>query len=218
MCSLNPTNILVIKTDTTELRVPYNSLSLSFEKVPATTPVDSVGPSPTANKFAEKLDLLKEKGFTNDAINIRVLTNQKGDMDRTVKRLEAITKKHNSRVQIDAGYTAELTILKEKGFTNENVNLRLLRKTNGDMERVIKRLEASKTRVSVPTKVHVEADVNIEKLNQLSEQGFTNERLNKRLLERNNGNVDATISQLAKVKCVRANNNKACNNARRVRK
>ena len=169
MCSIIPTNtnILIIKTDATELRVPYNTLSLSFEQTSLSTPTIQENTS-SSSQYSDKLVLLKEKGFTNEQLNLRVLTNQKGDMDRTVKRLETIAQR-------------------KKPVCN----------------------------IRKPCSPATSNDV--DKLIQIKEQGYTNEKLNFRLLRRNNGDVDATIAQLSKVKHVRANKS-TITSVHRVRK
>merc|ERR1711862_534928 len=88
MCINNNRNVLIVKTESQEIRIPYEQLSLSFETINSETESTNDVSEPisketnekinsTESEFERKLEELKNQGFTNEIVVRRVLTNQK---------------------------------------------------------------------------------------------------------------------------------------------
>mmetsp|Transcript_14830 Transcript_14830/g.30816 ORF Transcript_14830/g.30816 Transcript_14830/m.30816 type:complete len:183 (-) Transcript_14830:5-553(-) len=148
-------SVLIVKTESQEIRIPYSSISLSFENSNTSFVKSAISLTKqeeskecNTNEFESKLALLREKGYTNEKVNERVLRNQKGDLERTIKRLEFFREKKENKLQkindkpIVKKYREQLDILSDKGYHKIGMNIRLLRQNNGDIDETIAQLNS----------------------------------------------------------------------------
>merc|ERR1719197_2145054 len=141
-------SVLIVKTESQEIRIPYSSISLSFVKSAISLTKQEESKECNTNEFESKLALLREKGYTNEKVNERVLRNQKGDLERTIKRLEFFREKKENKLQkindkpIVKKYREQLDILSYKGYHKIGMNIRLLRQNNGDIDETIAQLNS----------------------------------------------------------------------------
>eukprot|EP00005_Dracoamoeba_jomungandri_P005650 CAMPEP_0174249808 /NCGR_PEP_ID=MMETSP0439-20130205/137_1 /TAXON_ID=0 /ORGANISM="Stereomyxa ramosa, Strain Chinc5" /LENGTH=348 /DNA_ID=CAMNT_0015329717 /DNA_START=50 /DNA_END=1096 /DNA_ORIENTATION=+ len=90
-------------------------------------------------------------------------------------------------------FQEKLTLLESKGFTRRGQNVRLLKKFEGDIDKVVETLEARKAQTPCKRTSKFE-----EELNTLAERGFTRRGKNIGLLHRFNGDVDEVVKVLEK--------------------
>merc|ERR1711862_6408 len=164
MCINNNRNVLIVKTESQEIRIPYEQLSLSFETINSETESTNDVSEPISketnekinsaeSEFERKLEELKNQGFTNEIVVRRVLTNQKGDMERTTKRLQVIKenmekkqkmmelRRQQKSMKPAERFADKLRELNDKGHTNVKLNIRFLKRNNGDVEKTLSQLE-----------------------------------------------------------------------------
>merc|ERR1712000_746360 len=164
MCINNNRNVLIVKTESQEIRIPYEQLSLSFETINSENESTSDVSEPISketnekinsaeSEFERKLEELKNQGFTNEIVVRRVLTNQKGDMERTTKRLQVIKenmekkqkmmelRRQQKSMKPAERFADKLKELNDKGHTNVKLNIRFLKRNNGDVEKTLSQLE-----------------------------------------------------------------------------
>jgi len=99
-------------------------------------------------RYQAQLQVLKELGYTNTKLNVRLLRRFNGEVDKVANVL--LTKQDRSlkkQNHLDADletYKVHLNVLKGMGYTNEKLNLRLVKRFDGDLKQVVPVLRRKK--------------------------------------------------------------------------
>ncbi len=117
-------------------------------------------------------------------------------------KLEGVADKSSSLISAtdDEKLNSLLTDLEAKGFTHKRQNIRLMRKHNGDVDRVIQVLtnKSAKRQKRMVMNATDESSFG-SVLCELEAKGFSNKRLNIRLLKKHDHNVDNVIQVLTQI-------------------
>eukprot|EP00005_Dracoamoeba_jomungandri_P001592 CAMPEP_0174249974 /NCGR_PEP_ID=MMETSP0439-20130205/291_1 /TAXON_ID=0 /ORGANISM="Stereomyxa ramosa, Strain Chinc5" /LENGTH=341 /DNA_ID=CAMNT_0015329923 /DNA_START=39 /DNA_END=1064 /DNA_ORIENTATION=+ len=146
-------------------------------------------------QFEEQLAILAERGFTKRGRNLGLLRRLGGDVEEVVKCLEK-----NGRIdweEKEAQYSSELAQLEAMGFDRRPKNLRLLNRFDGSVEDVSRFLcnQQGKDKRNDEQECLEKYQIHLKVLNDL---GYTNQKLNLRLLQRFGGDMKQVVPVLDK--------------------
>lgn len=167
-------------------------------------------------KYAAQVAVLKSEGLPHGPFVLAALERLDGDMDELLRRLRA---RQERVAAVEAQYAGELAQLREMGVLKsedeqeaqpgakpkfcrnpKNHCLRLLVKTDGDVEKVAKKLRKwEEKRESWRQKTEKLKTRFSSELAQLEEMGFTNTHCLIRLLNSCDGDVGKVIDRLGRL-------------------
>jgi uncharacterized protein YbcI len=151
-----------------------------------------------AQDYANEIEILASKGFTNSRLVARLLNKFNGNLDQVEqfllkKQQNKLSK--NSRAQEPAQcYSDEIKVLASKGFENTVVIVRLLNKHDGDVTVVEQILMKKRAGVK-------KCELYPQELSLLAQRGFLHPRKNFIALRKFDGDVEKACAWLATKSC-----------------
>jgi len=165
------------------------------------TQVRTRGGCDTTESYETQLVSLAEQGYTNRMKNIRLLNKFAGDVDRVVEWYRSKQQKGNKPVppkfqRLMDLYTTQVATLKQQGFCNERKSLILLKKFDGDTEKVLewyRNKQQKQQNKTLPPKFLKLADRFKDQLEFLNQNGQCKTKKNIKLLCKFNGDGNQVL-------------------------
>jgi hypothetical protein len=224
----NPTEQLTAETSVTkpledtlnQTVTPTDSTAnTANETIQRTT--DKLPPKLQALKtqYSLQCEVLAEKSFTNLRQNLQVLRKVNGNTDMAIVILEKrqrknplqsdkgprgspIEKRNQKFSLLEETYANQIAALTGKGFTKDRRLLNLLRRFDGDAEKVENFLNHKQAKLSEHpkfAKIRALESRYSDQLKALSDQGFDDHSKALKVLHRYGGNIEKTRNHLTKV-------------------
>ncbi|CAD8106183.1 unnamed protein product [Paramecium sonneborni] len=156
--------------------------------------------------FLEKHNQLIDQGLTNPWINYHHLKKYNGDIHKVIlfynnKEDQKEEKRKNALKTIEnLGWLQKHQKLIENGFTESQKNLKILLKTNGDVDNSIEKLrKKQKLKFDKPIQLIMQELGFIIQFEKLKEMGYTNEKKIAKLLFKYEGNLQPILDKYLKI-------------------
>ncbi len=161
-----------------------------------------------ASSQESMLGELEGKGFTNKKQNIRLLKKHGGNVKEVIQVLTERSSKRRERSRLketdELHFGALLSELKAKGFSQKRLNIKLLKKNDQDIDKVIQELtevgarrQEKRIKRTRCLQHHEEPDEMLrECISELEAKGFCKKRLNVRLIKQHDLDVGKVLQIL----------------------